>query len=163
MRSPPCSFKDIDESMNKKLAHSILVLGDIFCFWGLWIVFRKFQLIHMEITNNADMIRFSSRISFLVVGIFLPSAHLLTLIEYFRPSLIDKNKRFLNQSSIIALVVLVLFGFTGSSWIKTKVEKAGYICCSEAGGAGALVRSYVYTRNMNICDKIIVEEFNQGR
>ena len=129
--------------MNKKIAHFTLFFGDVFSIWGLWIGCQEFQRIFSEIAIGADLIRFGNRVGFLVLGLFLPPLHLLTIIEYF-------CSEFVLSAGII-----------GSSWIKYKVETAGYAYCRELSGVSALFRSLVYTKDMAICEDLVAAKFNQ--
>jgi hypothetical protein len=72
--------------MTKKRAHIILFFGDFFCFLGLLYGYHEVKSILMEITNQADMIRYGNRVAFFIFGIFLPPIHLLTIVEHFWPN-----------------------------------------------------------------------------
>ncbi len=141
--------------MSKKKAHIILLLGDLFCFWLLWIGYHEWQSILLEITNQADVIKVSSREGFYIFGIFLPPIHFLTIVEHFRPTWIHKYVRLMNQGAIITLIALFAAGFIGSSWIKSKVENAGYVYCRNASGVSALAKTLVYTKDMAICEALV--------
>ena len=95
------------------------------------------------------------------MGLFLPPLHLLTIIEYFCPDFVHKRKRFLSRSIVVALIALLSAGIIGSSWIKYKVENAGYAYCRELSGVSALFRSLVYTKDMAICEDLVAAKFNQ--
>lgn len=58
--------------MNKKLEHAILFLGDLLCLGGLWISYNEFLRILVEISNQADFIRFGNRVGFFIVGLGFP-------------------------------------------------------------------------------------------
>lgn len=141
--------------MNKKLAHAILFIGDILCFWGLWYGYHEFQRVFIESTNHADVIEFGNRVGFFILGIILPVAHILSIIEYFNAELIRIHHRLMNYSAFIILFILLATGFIGSSWLKTQVENAGYIYCRDASGISALAKKVVYTKNMAICEKAV--------
>lgn len=144
--------------MNKKVAHTILIIGDLLCFIGLWYGYQTFLRIFGEITHNAETIRYGNRIGFFVVCIGLPLIHLLVFIERFRPDLIKKYMKAINQTLIGMIILLIAAGFAGSMWINTKVENAGYIYCSKASGVGATSKTLVYTRNMQICEDLVAEK-----
>ena len=139
------------DEMNKKLAHAILFLGDIFCIWGLWIGYHEFHRILSEIAHQAEIIRYGNRVGFLILGLFLPPIHLLTLVEHYWPDLIHNYKRFLNRSTIVAVIALIVTGYFGSTWITSKIENGGYVYCRDASGSSALAKSLVYAKNRDIC------------
>jgi hypothetical protein len=147
--------------MNKKLAHTILFIGDISCFWGLWYGYHEFQRVFIESTNQADIIEFGNRVGFFIIGIILPIAHILSIIEHFNAELIRIHNKLLNYSAFIILFILLATGFIGSSWIKTQVENAGYIYCRNASGISALAKTLVYTKDMDICEKVAESKIKQ--
>ncbi len=149
--------------MNKKLAHTILFFGSLLCIGGLWIGYHEFQRILLEITNQADMIKFGNRVGFFIVGLFLPLIHLFIIVEHFRPTLIHKYKRLMNQGAIFLLIVLLSAGIIGSSWLESKVENAGYVYCRNASGISALAKSLVYTRDMDICEELVESKIKRRR
>lgn len=141
--------------MNKKLSHTILISFDLLCFWVLWIGFNSIIDVIIEINNQANIIRLSSRSGFYIVGIGPPLMHFLAVVDYFWSDFQKKYSRLVNQCVVIAVLVLLAAGFLGSSWIKTRVEKAGYICCRNASGISALARTLVYAKNMDICEDLV--------
>jgi hypothetical protein len=141
--------------MNKKLAHTILFFGDLLSFGGLWIGYHIFSQIMLKITNHADIIKYGNRVGFFIVGIGFPLLHIFAILEHFLPEYINKYKRFLNYFAIALVIILLSAGFVGSNWIKTHIEKAGYIYCHNASGVSALAKSIVYTKDMDICDELI--------
>lgn len=141
--------------MNKKLAHTILFFGDLLSFGGLWIGYHIFSQIMLKITNQADIIKYGNRVGFFIVGIGFPLLHILAIMDHFLPEYINKYKRFLNHSAIALVIILLSAGFVSSNWIKTQIEKAGYIYCQNASGVSALAKSLVYTKDMDICDELI--------
>jgi hypothetical protein len=147
--------------MNKKLAHLILLFGDLLCFWVFWIGYHGYMNTLTEIKSYADIIRFGNRAGFFIIGLFLPPAHLLMVIENFWPNVIHKYKRFLNQSVVVILIALIGAGIIGSSWIKSKVENAGYVYCREVSGISALFRSLVYTKDMAMCEDLVADKYKK--
>lgn len=149
--------------MKKRTAHIILCLGDIFCFFGLWLGYDMFQHIFLEIVNQADVIRFSSRFGFFVFGAGLPIIHAFIIFEHFRPAVIHKHRRLINQGTIIMVIAFFITGFIGSSWIKTQVENAGYYYCRQASSVSALYRTLVYTRNVAVCEELVAAKNDSGK
>jgi hypothetical protein len=101
------------------------------------------------------MIRFSSRTGFLILGVGALLIHPLMIVEYFWPGYIKKNNMILSIGLIALAIALFATAFTGSEWIKSKVENAGYVYCRKASGASALAKTLVYTKNIDICDDLV--------
>lgn len=141
--------------MNKKLAHTILVFGDLLSIGGLWIGFHLISQIQLHIANQDDIIRFSNRVGFFIVGIGFPLLHAISITEHFFPDMIKTYKRFLSRAVIVMLVLLLIAGFSGSSWITSQVENAGYAYCRDASKASALSKSLVFTKDLTLCEELI--------
>ncbi len=141
--------------MNKKLAHLIIIFFDLLCFLGLWFGYHEIQRTLMYITNQADIIEFGNRVGFFIVGLIVPFGHIIAIVEYFNPELIKTYNRLLNYSTIVTFIILFGSGFIGSSWIKSRVENADYIYCSNASGVSALAKTLVYTRSIDICEELV--------
>ncbi|MCP3900467.1 MAG: hypothetical protein GY707_12215 [Desulfobacteraceae bacterium] len=92
--------------MNKKLAHTILFLGNFFCFWGIWYGYHDFKHTLMEISKQVDSISIGSRDGFFIVAIGFPLIYLFIIIEHFRSDLLSKYKRFMNPGAIALVIVL---------------------------------------------------------
>ena len=137
--------------MNKKLAHTILLVGTLACFAGLWFGYHDLKLTLREIASQPDSISFGNRDGFFIVALGFPIIHLLIVVEQFRPALVNKYKRFMNIGAIFMVISLLAAGFICSSWIESQVQKAGYIYCREASGISALAKSLVYAKNRDIC------------
>ena len=140
--------------MNKKLAHLLAIPFDLFCLSFIWIGFSIFKGVFAKIADQADFISFNSRAAFFLSGIGIPIIHMLGILEHFKPGLIKKHARKFNYSLIGIAIVLIAASIIGSSWIKSKVEDAGYVYCREASGVSALAKSLVYTRDKKICEDI---------
>ncbi len=141
--------------MDKKTSHAILLLLDLFCLWALWIFYKEFQRISMEIFNQVDMISFSNRIGFTIVAVgFLP-IHIFTVVDNARPNLFKKYIPIVNKSVIVLVAGLLAAGFISTSWLKSQVENAGYVYCRNASGVSALAKSLVYTKDMKICEDLV--------
>jgi hypothetical protein len=141
--------------MNKKLAHSIIILFDLLSFLGLWYVYHEVQGVLIKINNQADLIEFGNRDFFILVVLIVPVGHILAIIEHFNADLIRVYNKLLNYSVILALIILLGAGSFGSFWIKSRVEKVGYIYCRNASGISALAKTLVYTKNMDICEELV--------
>jgi hypothetical protein len=144
--------------MNKTLAHTILLIGDILCLWGLWIGYHGLINVLSEVNSQIEIINFGSRDGFFTAAVILPIAHMVAILEYFFPAYIKKHMKIFNISAIIALVIFIFAGFYISSWLKSKVENTGYVYCRNASGVSALARTLVYTKSMDICEELIASK-----
>jgi hypothetical protein len=147
--------------MNKKQSLILFSIFELLFLAGILILYHEFGRIIQETNNQVDMIKFGNRISFLIVGIVIPIVHLIGIVEYFWPGYIKKNKHLLNLSLIAIGIALLVAGFSGSVWMKSKVENAGYVYCRNASGVSALARTLVYTKDMEICEELVAS--NQTR
>jgi hypothetical protein len=141
--------------MSKKQAHIVLFFGDLLSLGAIIMFYYDFNEISIEISSQVEVISFSNRMGFFVLGVGLPIIHILGIVEYFWPEFIKNNHKILNISVIVVLVVLLAAGFAGSAWIKSKVENAGYVYCRKASGASALAKALVYTKNIEICEELV--------
>lgn len=144
--------------MNKKMSHTILFILDLFCIWGIWFGYSELKLTLSEVNNQADMIRFSNRAGFFVLGFGFPPIHLFTIVDNARPSLFKKYIPIVNKSVIVLVVGLLAAGFFSSYWLKSQVENAGYVYCRKASGVSALAKSLAYTKDMKICEDLVRSE-----
>jgi hypothetical protein len=147
----------------EKKAHLIISLLDLFAIGGVVMFYYDFSEIVLKISNQAEMIKFSNRMGFFILGVGLPLIHLLAIVEHFRPEYIKKNQKILNISTIAVTIVLFATGFAGSAWIRTKVENADYVYCRKASRASALAKTLVYTKNMEICEELVASKKGQRK
>ncbi len=124
----------------------------------LWIGYQDIKDVLIEINNQADIIRFSSRAGFFIVAIGPPPIHLLAVVDYFWPNIPKKHSHIVNKGVIVVVVVLLAAGFVGSSWIKSQAENTGYVYCRNASGISALAKSLVYTKDMKICEDLVASK-----
>jgi hypothetical protein len=68
-----------------------------------------------------------------------------------------------NIGIVILLSTLILGGIAGSHWVKSHVENAGYIYCWRASGSGAVSKTLVYTKDMEICEKLVEDDRRRTR
>ena len=141
--------------INKKLAVTFLIAINFFCLWASWIDFNEIKEIIASLQNHADVIRVGSRAGFFVVVIGVPILCLLPVAENFWPTFIKKHSKLISQCVLFGVIALLAAGFIGSSWIKARVENAGYAYCRNASGISALARTLVYTKNMDICEELV--------
>jgi amino acid permease len=141
--------------MTKKKAHIILSILDLLIIEGIITFYYDFRQIILDTSNHVEMISFSNRMGFFILGVGLLIIHLMVIVEHFKPELIKKNNKILNVGLIALAIALFTTAFTGSEWIKSKVENAGYVYCRKASGASALAKTLVYTKNMEICEELV--------
>lgn len=144
-----------DRPINKKFAITFLLAINLFCLWVFWIGLSDMKEIIALSQRRADVIHIGSRAGFFVVVIGVPILCLLPVVEKIWTDFVKKHSKFITQSVIVGVVTLLTAGFLGSSWIRTRVENAGYTYCRNASGISALARTLVYTKNMDICDELV--------
>ncbi len=145
--------------MNKKLAHIFFFIFDFLSLIGLWYGYHEFQRILMEINQSAEVIKFSNREGFCILGIGIPMIHSLALADRMWPSLPKKYSGWVNMGLVITVIALFAAGIIGSKWITSQVEKAGYMYCREASGISALSRTVYYTKDTATCDAIVEAKY----
>lgn len=148
--------------MNKN-THILLILGDLFGIWLLWIGYSAFQRIPSEIVNQVDVIRFGNRIGYSIIGLAFPLFHIIALVDQFWKGIPKKIVSILNFGIYVLIVALLVAGFVGSSWLESQVENAGYVYCRRAGWGGAVSKTLVYTKDMRTCEDLVEEEKSRPR
>ncbi len=138
--------------MNTTFRHLGLLFFDILCIVILWIGFDAFRQTLFDIENKLNVIRFSSRNGFFIVGIGFPLIHLLLIIENYWPAWVKKYKRHINYGLIGLVVILIAAGFTCSSWLKSRAENEGYVNCLYISGNSALSKTLVYAKDQRLCE-----------
>jgi hypothetical protein len=143
--------------MNNKLRHFGLLFFDLLCIGVLWIGWDKVQEILIAINHQVDIIRFSNRTGFFIVGIGFPLLHLFMMIEQLRPDFIkkiSKYKALINNCVMGFIVALVIAGFVVSSWLESRAEDAGYVYCWYVSDPSALAKTLVYTKDAKLCEDL---------
>jgi uncharacterized Tic20 family protein len=144
--------------MNKKLALMILFFGNLLGAVILWIGYHALSKFFFDVDNQVEVVEFSSRSGFFIVGIPIIVILLIVIIEYYFPALIRKHLKAMNIGGIIGLIFFLSSGFFISSWMRSHVENAGYIYCRNASGVSALERTLVYTKNIDICEELVASK-----
>jgi uncharacterized membrane protein len=150
----------VHRPINKKLAITFLIFCNFLCLWAFWIGFNE---ILASLQSHADVIRVGSRAGFFVVVIAFPILCLVPIVEKFWPDFLKKHSKLMSQCIVIGIIALLAAGVIGSSWIKARVENAGYTYCRNASGISALARTLVYTKNMDICEELVEAEIKSRR
>jgi ammonia channel protein AmtB len=140
---------------DKKMEHAFFTVFDILALWTIWIGFNEIKEIIAALHSEAGVVRVGSRIGFYAVCIGMPLIHIFLIVNSFMPVLEKKYSKQVNICFAVFTTTLLAFGFFGSSFIKMRVENAGYVYCRNASGISALARTLVYTKNMDICEKLV--------
>ncbi len=136
----------------------ILFFGNLLGAVILWIGYHALSNFFFDVDNQVEVVEFSSRSGFFIVGLPIIVILLIVITEYYFPVLIRKHLKALNIGGIIGLIIFLSSGFFISSWIRSHAENAGYIYCRNASGVSALARTLVYTKNMEICEELVASE-----
>jgi len=107
--------------------------------------------------HQVDILRFSNRAGFFIVGIILPLMHLLIIIEQLWPDFIrkfEKYKKPVNNCIMGFVFALIIGGFIISSWLQYRAESAGYEYCRYISGTSALAKTLVYTNGAKLCEDL---------
>jgi len=83
--------------MTKKRAHLLLVFLDLFCLLGIWWGCREVKEVISGIAHSVDIVSFSNRVGFYMMGTAMPLSHLFVIYEHFRPDIVAKKKTFFNR------------------------------------------------------------------
>ena len=101
-----------------------------------------------------DVIRFSSRNGFYIVGAGFPLIHLLLIVEHYWSGWVKKYKKLINYGLLGLVAILIAAGFAGSLWLKSRAENEGYVYCWHASGNSALSKTLVYARDRKLCEDL---------
>jgi hypothetical protein len=139
--------------LKKCQAHIVLSIGDIifigFFIWGIGDIKR----VIWEVSQQIDCIKFSNRIGFFFIGMILPAAHILSIVEHFKPSIAKKHIRAIDKYVIIIAVTMFISAIVLSNYTRNYVKNAGYIHCRKAeDNIGVISKTLVYTKDMDICE-----------
>lgn len=149
--------------INKKQALVLFTLFDFLGIIAIWLGYDNLKEYFFGIDNHTEVIKFSSREGFFTAGIIIPIIHIVGIIEYFHPKFIKKHMKAANLSGIIAIIVFLFSSFFISSWMRSNIENNGYVYCRHASGVSALVRTLVYTKNMDICEELVESKKKRRR
>ncbi len=147
--------------MNKKIAHCIFFLLDILCLFIFLFFYNEIRQVLLDIRNQAEMVTIWSKEGFFIFAIALPIIHITVIIEYFNFEIIKKHAQSIGYGFIAMLILMFVSAFVTSSLIKAKAENAGYINCRELEWSGTYSVSYTYTRNQEICERLVTEKGNE--
>lgn len=144
--------------MSKKTAHIVLCIFDIAVIYVVWWGGHKIGQVVTDVKQSADVISFLDRIGFFVPGIILPLGHGFVIFEHFYPAWVQRRTGLLNVSVILALAVLIVSAFFISSRLQNHVRSAGYHYCEQAGNRLTFSKVLVFTRDAQICRRLVEEK-----
>jgi hypothetical protein len=144
--------------MSKKKALILFILFDILAMLVFWIGYNEINQVIANIAHSADSVEFNHRVGFFFIGVLVPMAHLLGICEYFWPKVIKKRMAWFNWSVLILLIVLFASGFFISARVRTYVERAGYLHCSQADNSMTFSVYLVFTKNDIVCNQLIEDK-----
>jgi hypothetical protein len=153
----------VHKPINKKLGITFLVALNILFMWVFCLSLDNIKEIFALLQSHADVIRVGSREGFFIVLIGFPILCLVPIVEKFWPDFLKKHSKLMSQCVVIGIIALLAAGVIGSSWIKARVENAGYTYCRNVSGISALARTLVYTKNMDICEELVEEKLKSRR
>ena len=110
-----------------------------------------------------EVIDYLNRVSFFIMGIGLPIIHLLTIVEYFRPTLIVKHGQLMNWGTVVLVVGLISGSIFGSFYLTYRLKSSGYVYCRKASGISALAKSVVYTIDDDVCEEVAATQRRRFR
>jgi hypothetical protein len=146
-------------NMSKRQAHILfLVLFDIPCLVAFWYFFNEIRNIFLDVINHADLVSVGSKDGFFIFAIVAPTGHLIGVIEHFSSEFVKKHTRSISYGFLGMLILLFVSAFTISAVIKAKVENAGYKNCEPLEWSGTYSKSYAYTRDQAICDRLVAKK-----
>jgi len=144
--------------MSKKKAHIFLIFFDIFSVICLWAGYKLINQVFVDIAHSAGAIEFNNRVGFFCFGALMPLVHLFAIYEYFWPKTIEKRMALFNWSAFVLLIVLFASSFFISARVRTYVERAGYLHCTQADRQLSFSTGFVYTKDETICSQLIEEK-----
>jgi len=147
--------------MSKKQAHILYSFFDLCCMVIIWIFCNSTIQLFSDIHNQAGMVTVSSKEGFFIFAIVAPIVHLISIVEYFYFKFIKSHAQAIGYGFIAMLIFMFVSAFVISSLLKAKVENAGYFNCRELEWSGTYSVSYTYTRNQEICGKLVAEKSKQ--
>ena len=144
--------------MSKKKAHFVILFIDLLALLIFWIGYNEINQVVIDIAHSADLVEFNNKIGLYFIGVGIPIVHLFTIYEYFWPQIVKRRMAWFNLSGIILLIFLFASGFFISARVRTYVERAGYLHCSQADNSMTFSVYLVYTKNDIVCNQLIEEK-----
>ena len=149
--------------MSKNKAHIVLIFLDVLVVLLIWMGYEIVKGVVTGISNYADSVEFNSRVGFLFIGVGLPITHLLVILSYFWPKVVERKSILFNYLFFVLLIVLFASAFLITSRVQTYAEQAGYLRCPEADHRLTFSTGLVYTKNEAVCSRLIDEKRTSRR
>ncbi len=143
--------------MSKRTAHFILFFGDILAIFTFWLGYNEIHQVFIGVTSSSDSVSFMNRTGAHFIMISLPIFHLFALVDYFKPSLVEKWRDPFHRAILFLTLGLFVLAFFISTGTKQYVENSGFQYCQDATSSGVLFRKLVYTKDRETCDKLGAE------
>ncbi len=144
--------------MSKKTAWLICCLFDLFAFYGFWQGYDVINQVMSAIDQSTKVISFSNRTGFHFLGVVMPVAQILAIIEAFWPQWVKKNIAVINKSVLIGGIALFAGAIFFSIYLRKHVERAGYQYCPKATHTRLFSTDLVYTSDDAICRELVEKE-----
>ncbi len=145
--------------MSKKKALILFTFCDLLALLALWLGYDVINNVVGGIANSADMVGFNNRVGFLVFGVSLPIVHIFAICDYlFFQKIFAKKAAWVNGAFIILGIVFFASAIFISAYMRTYVERAGYLRCPEADKRMTFSTYLMYTKNYEICSRLVEEK-----
>lgn len=128
--------------MDKKLAHSVLLVFDALTFWAFYLVIEKWQEVSQSISAFVSSIELQSPFGLYIATLIMPIIHSQCLLK-----IKSKSAEKMRNYVISALFVsLLLAGFVFDHLIEKEVTNAGYQYCHSESETFTFSRFNVYAK-----------------
>jgi hypothetical protein len=148
--------------VSKKKALFVFTVFDLFALLALWLGYNEINKVITGVANFADTVSLNNRIGFFSFGIGIPIGHVLLICDYlFLHRVFAKKPAWGNGAYIIFGVVLFASAIFISAYMRTYVERAGYLHCPKADDRMTFTTYLMYTKNYDICSQLAAEKKKQ--
>jgi hypothetical protein len=145
--------------VRKKKALVLFTVFDLLALLALWLGYNEINKVITDISNFADTVSLNNRIGFFSFGIGVPIGHVLLICDYlFLHRVFARKPAWGNRTYIIFGVVLFASAIFISVYMRTYVERAGYLHCPEADDRMTFTTYLMYTKNYDICSQLAAEK-----
>lgn len=142
--------------MSKKKALIILTFINFLALLALWWGYSEFNKVFAGVAKFSDTVSINNRIGFFLVGIGVPIGYIFALCDYFfLHNYFKKKAAWVNWGFIILGIVLFTSAIVVSAYMRTYVERAGYLHCPEADKRMSFTTYLMYTKNYDICSRLV--------
>ncbi len=142
--------------MSKKKALIVLTVINLLALWALWLGYNEFNEVFTGVARFADTVSLNNRIGFFLVGIGVPIGYVFTLCDhFFLHRFFEKKAPWVNGAFITLGIVLLASAIFMSVFMRTYVERAGYLHCPQADERMTFITYLMYTKNYEICSQLV--------